>query len=62
MIAGFAVLAPIALAVAGADYLAPRNLVGAMIPLSVLIAILVAAIDGPLGWLLAARAPRPSSP
>jgi mannosyltransferase len=45
-IAGFAVLAPIALAVLGADYLAPRNLVGAMIPLSVLIAVLLAAVDG----------------
>jgi mannosyltransferase len=52
-IAGFAVLAPIVLAALGADYLAPRNLVGAMIPLSVLIAILFAAIDGLLGWLLA---------
>jgi hypothetical protein len=31
----------------GADYLAPRNLVGAMIPVSVLIAILFAAIDDP---------------
>ncbi len=44
-IAGFAVLAPIVLALAGADYLAPRNLVAAMIPLSVLIAVLLAAID-----------------
>jgi 4-amino-4-deoxy-L-arabinose transferase-like glycosyltransferase len=52
-IAAFAVLAPIVLAAFGADYLAPRNLVGAMIPLSVLIAILLAAIDGLLGWLLA---------
>ncbi|MFI4989323.1 MAG: glycosyltransferase family 39 protein [Solirubrobacterales bacterium] len=52
-VAAFAVLAPILLAAFGADYLAPRNLVGAMIPLSVLIAILFAAIDGPLGWLLA---------
>jgi len=52
-IAAFAVLAPIVLAVAGADYLAPRNLISAMIPLSVLIAILFAAIDGLLGWLLA---------
>jgi 4-amino-4-deoxy-L-arabinose transferase-like glycosyltransferase len=51
-ISAVAVLAPIALAVLGADYLAPRNLVGAMIPLSVLIAILLAAIDGLLGWLL----------
>jgi mannosyltransferase len=53
-IAAFAVLAPIVLAAFGADYLAPRNLVGAMIPLSVLIAIVLAAIDGLLGWLLAA--------
>jgi 4-amino-4-deoxy-L-arabinose transferase-like glycosyltransferase len=44
-IAGFGVLAPVALAVLGADYLAPRNLVGAMIPLSVTIAVLLAAID-----------------
>ncbi len=46
-IAGFGVLAPIVLVVFGADYLAPRNLVGAMIPLSVLLAILLAAIDTP---------------
>jgi mannosyltransferase len=46
-IAAFGVLAPIVLAIFGADYLAPRNLVGAMIPLSVLIAILLGAIDGP---------------
>ncbi|HEY2571050.1 MAG TPA: glycosyltransferase family 39 protein, partial [Solirubrobacteraceae bacterium] len=52
-ITAFAVLAPIVLAAFGADYLAPRNLVGAMIPLSVSIAILLAAVDGPLGWLLA---------
>ena len=45
-IAAFAVLAPIVLAVLGADYLAPRNLVAAMIPVSVLLAILFAAIDG----------------
>ncbi len=55
-ITAFAVLAPIVLAAFGADYLAPRNLVGAMIPLSVLIAILLAAIDGLLGWLLAGTA------
>jgi mannosyltransferase len=46
-IAAFAVLAPIVLAVFGADYLAPRNLVAAMIPVSVLLAILFAAIDRP---------------
>jgi mannosyltransferase len=46
-LAGFGVLAPIVLVGFGADYLAPRNLVGAMIPVSVLIAILFAAIDDP---------------
>jgi hypothetical protein len=54
------VLLPIVLAVFGADYLAPRNLVGAMIPLSVLLAILLAAADtGGLvrGSALGARAP-----
>ncbi len=48
-IAGFGVLAPIVLVGFGADYLAPRNLVGAMIPVSVLIALLFAAIDDPSG-------------
>jgi len=37
------VLAPLVLALAGADYLAPRNLVAAMIPLTALIAVLLAA-------------------
>jgi mannosyltransferase len=37
------VLIPIALAILGADYLAPRNLLAAMIPLSALIAVLVAS-------------------
>ncbi|HEX3433629.1 MAG TPA: glycosyltransferase family 39 protein [Solirubrobacteraceae bacterium] len=53
-IVGFGALAPIVLAVFGADYLAPRNLVGAMVPLCVLIAVLLAAIDvrgsGRRGW------------
>jgi mannosyltransferase len=44
-IAAFGVLAPVVLVAFGADYLAPRNLVGAMIPVSVLIAILLGAID-----------------
>jgi mannosyltransferase len=44
-IAAFAVLAPIVLAVFGADYLAPRNLVAAMIPVSVVIALLLALVD-----------------
>jgi mannosyltransferase len=43
LITAVAVLAPIVLAVLGADYLAPRNLVGAMIPLSALIAVMLAA-------------------
>jgi mannosyltransferase len=55
-IAAFAVLAPIALAALGADYLAPRNLVGAMVPVTVALAILLAAIEQPLGWLLATLA------
>src|SRR5207248_2461923 len=37
------VLAPLALALAGADYLAPRNLAGAMIPLTALLAVLLVA-------------------
>jgi 4-amino-4-deoxy-L-arabinose transferase-like glycosyltransferase len=44
-IAACGILAPIVLALLGADYLAPRNLVGAMIPLSVLIAVLFVAAD-----------------
>lgn len=45
-LAAFGVLAPVVLALLGADYLAPRNLVAAMVPFSVLTAILLAAIDG----------------
>jgi mannosyltransferase len=41
VIAAAAILAPIVLAVLGADYLAPRNLVAAMIPLTALIALLI---------------------
>jgi mannosyltransferase len=43
LVAGGGVLVPIALAFFGADYLAPRNLVAAMIPVSVLIALIVAS-------------------
>ncbi len=39
-VAGAGVLVPVAMALGGADYLAPRNLVAAMIPVSVLIALL----------------------
>jgi hypothetical protein len=45
-IAAVAVLAPVALAVLGADYLAPRNLVAAMIPVTAVIAVLVLAPAG----------------
>ncbi len=41
LIAAGGVLIPIALALLGADYLAPRNLVGAMVPVSALIAVVV---------------------
>jgi mannosyltransferase len=39
------VLTPILLALLGADYLAPRNLVAAMIPLTALIAVILSAAD-----------------
>ncbi len=52
-VAGGGVLIPVVLAVLGADYLAPRNLVAAMIPLTVLISVLAAA---PLSARTALRA------
>lgn len=52
-LAGCGVLIPIALALAGIDYLAPRNLVAAMIPVTVLLAIAIAAKrTGIVGLLL----------
>jgi hypothetical protein len=42
-LAACGVLIPVAMAVGGADYLAPRNVVAAMIPLSATIAVIVAA-------------------
>jgi mannosyltransferase len=42
-IAACGVLTPVVLAVFGADYLAPRNLVAAMIPVTALIAVLLAS-------------------
>jgi hypothetical protein len=42
-IAACGVLAPVGLALAGADYLAPRNVVAAMVPLSAGIAVIVVA-------------------
>lgn len=43
VLAACGVLAPVALALAGADYLAPRNLVGAMVPVTVLLGVAIAA-------------------
>ncbi len=45
-VAAAGVLLPVALAVLGADYLAPRNLVAAMAPVSVLLAVVIAARRG----------------
>jgi len=55
LIAAGGVLIPIVLVAFGADYLAPRNLVGAMIPLTALIAVVVASpATGRVGMALAA--------
>jgi mannosyltransferase len=43
VLAGCGVLLPLLLALFGADYLAPRNLVAAMVPVSALLAIVIAA-------------------
>jgi mannosyltransferase len=54
IVAAAGVLLPLALAVLGADYLAPRNLVAAMVPVSVLLAIvIVARRTGAIGMVLA---------
>ena len=45
-VAACGVLIPVAMAVAGADYLAPRNVVAAMIPLSAGIAVIAAGRNG----------------
>jgi hypothetical protein len=48
------VMLPIVLALLGADYLAPRNLVAAMVPLSALLAVVIAAErTGRMGMALA---------
>jgi hypothetical protein len=54
IVAAAGVLLPLALAVLGADYLAPRNLLAAMVPVSVLLAIvIVARRTGAIGMALA---------
>ncbi len=56
-LAACGVLIPILLALAGADYLAPRNLIGAMVPVSILLAVVIgAASTRRLGVALAALA------
>jgi hypothetical protein len=53
-IAAAGVLTPVVLALLGADYLAPRNLVAAMVPVSALLAIVIAAQrTGRIGMALA---------
>jgi len=53
-IAACGVLAPIVLALLGMDYLAPRNLVGAMVPVTALLAVvIVARRTGAVGAALA---------
>jgi mannosyltransferase len=55
VLAGAGILIPLALALLGADYLAPRNLVGAMLPVSAVIAILVGSpLTGRAGVLIGA--------
>ncbi len=57
VISACGVLLPIVLVAFGADYLAPRNLVAAMIPVTMLVAVLVGApAAGRLGAALAATA------
>jgi mannosyltransferase len=54
LIAGTGILIPLALAVLGADYLAPRNLLGAMIPITALLALLFSSpAAGRMAWALA---------
>ncbi|MGA8353039.1 MAG: glycosyltransferase family 39 protein, partial [Solirubrobacteraceae bacterium] len=49
-LAACGVLIPILLALGGADYLAPRNLIGAMVPVTILLAAVIGAIStGRLG-------------
>jgi len=54
VVSGCGILLPIVLALLGADYLAPRNLVAAMVPLSALLAtVIVAQRTGRMGAVLA---------
>lgn len=46
IVSAAAILLPLALALLGADYLAPRNLLGAMVPVTALLAILATAPEG----------------
>jgi len=53
-IAACGVLIPLAMALAGADYLAPRNVVGAMIPLTAMVAVVISSQRTGLGGLVVA--------
>ncbi len=56
-LAACGVLTPILFALAGADYMAPRNLIGAMVPVTVLLAIVIgASATGRIGMGIAALA------
>jgi mannosyltransferase len=56
-LAACGVLIPIVLALGGADYMAPRNLIGAMVPVTILLAVLIgAASTGRLGIALSVLA------
>jgi mannosyltransferase len=57
LLAAAGVLIPLVLALAGADYLAPRNLIGAMLPVTIALAIALASQEaGRVGLALAALA------
>lgn len=56
-LAACGVLIPILFALGGADYLAPRNLIGAMVPVTILLAVVIgAASTGRLGIAIAVLA------
>jgi hypothetical protein len=54
VIAACGVLIPLAMALGGADYLAPRNVVAAMLPLTAMIAVVIASPRTGLGGVVIA--------
>ena len=61
LLAAAGILVPLALALFGADYLAPRNLVAAMMPVSAVIAMLVGSPRTGRAGVLVGRADRAAS-